>query len=120
MATTQASSKGKKRTKKREPSAQEKAAAAFFACGRCSFFLAGYRLIFSDFDEAVEKSKGNYLTLSWNHAVRQLIQESYGSQLEEDAYHFQWSCKECRRAFAFDRGETAENPDTLQVTIKNR
>jgi hypothetical protein len=80
----------------------------------------GYRLIFKDFEEAVEKSEGNRLMLSWNHAVHRLVKKSYGSHIEEDAYHYQGSCKECRRAFVYQAGETAEAPSTLEIAIKNR
>lgn len=120
MTKIKTSSKGKRGRKKSEPTAQDKVVAAFLGCGRCSFFLAGYRLIFDDFEQAVEKSEGNYLTLSWNHAVRELVHKSYGSQIEVDAYHFQGSCKECWRAFTFQMGETAEEPPTLEIAIKNR
>lgn len=120
MAKIKSSSRGKRGRKKPEPTPQDKVVAAFLACGRCSFFLAGYRLIVDDFEQAVEKSEGNYLTLSWNHAVRQLVQKSYGSQIEVDAFHFQGSCKECRRSFTFQMGNSAEEPPTLEIAIKNR
>ena len=120
MAKSKSSSKGKRRTKQKELTPQDNVVAAFMGCGRCSFFLVGYRLIFDDFEQAVENSESNRLTLSWNHAVRQLVQKSYGSQIEVDAYHYQGSCKECRRSFTFQMGETAEEPATLEIAIKNR
>jgi hypothetical protein len=120
MARSKSSSKGNRKTKKRELTPQDNVVAAFMGCARCSFFLAGYRLIYQDFDEAVEKSEGGHLMLSWNHAVKQLVQKSYGKQIEADAYHLQGSCKECQRAFVFQAGETAERPSTLQIAIKNR
>jgi hypothetical protein len=120
MAKSKSSSKGKRRTKKQEPTPQDNVVAAFMGCGRCSFFLVGYRLIFDDFEQAVEKSESNHLTLSWNHAVSQLIQKTYGSQIEEDAYHYQGSCRECQRSHNFQVGETAEDPPTLEIAIKNR
>lgn len=120
MAKGKSSSKGNRKTKQKELTPQDNVQAAFLGCPRCAFFLAGYRLIFDDFEEAVDKSEGNQLTLSWNHAVRQLVTKSYGCQIEEDAYYYQSNCKECHRVFVFQAGETAEAPATLQIAIKNR
>jgi hypothetical protein len=115
-----AKSKPSSKAKKRALTPQDKAAAAFLGCPRCSFFLAGYRLIYQDFEEAVDKSEDGFLTLSWNHAVKQLIQKSYGTEIEGDVFHYQGSCKACQRAFVFQAGETAEQPAALQIAIKNR
>lgn len=120
MAKSKSSSKGKRTSKQRPLTPQDNVIAAFLGCARCSFFLTGYRLLHEDFDEAVEKSDGGLLTLSWDHAVKQLVQKSYGSQIEFDAYHYQGSCQECRRSYVFQAAETAEQAATLQIAIKNR
>jgi hypothetical protein len=93
--------------------------AAFNGCARCSFFLAGYRLLHDDFHTAVDQSEDGWLTFSWDHAVNRLVYKSYGCQLEADAYHYQGSCQFCRRAFIFEAAEE-EAPATLQIAIKNR
>lgn len=120
MARSKPSSKGKRKSNQSEPTPQEKIEAAFLGCGRCSFFLVGYKLIHNDFGEAAEKAEGGWLTLSWDHAVQQLVHKSYGSQIETDAYHYQGSCKECQRSFAFEAAESAEQPATLRIAVKNR
>ena len=120
MARSKSSSKGKRGKQKKELTPQDNVISAFMGCARCSFFLAGYRLIIDDFDQAVDISEGSYLNLSWNHAIRKLVQKSYGCQIEADAFHFQGSCKECRRSFTFQAGETAEAPASLKIAIKNR
>ena len=88
----------------------------FTACPRCSFFLAGYRLIFQDFDEAAAKTSGDWLDLSWNLAVRNLVGKSYGYEMAEPAQIIQGVCPVCRRAFILDKGE--EETDETQFSIQ--
>lgn len=92
--------------------------AAFNGCARCSFFLAGYRLIHDDFDQAVEQEEDGWLTLSWDHAVNQLVYKSYGCQLEADVYHYQGICQFCQRAFICEEAD-GEEPASLQIAITN-
>lgn len=94
--------------------------AAFMGCARCSFFLAGYRLLHDDFEKAVDAREDGWVTLTWDHSVNQLVYKSYGSDLESDAYYYQWSCKFCRRAFVYRAGEGEEQLSTLRIAIKNR
>lgn len=94
--------------------------AAFLSCARCSFFLAGYRLLHNDFETAAQQSAEGWLTLTWDYAVKQLIQKSYGVQLESDAFHYQGSCKACQRAYIFQGSQGDDQPPTLQIAIKNR
>jgi hypothetical protein len=102
MASTKSSSKGKRKSKKREITPQDEVVAAFNGCARCSFFLAGYRLLHNDFEQAVDEGEDGWLKLSWDHGVNQHVYKSYGCQLEADTYHFQGSCQFCRRAFIID------------------
>jgi hypothetical protein len=120
MVKSKSSSRGKRKPKQSEPTPQESVAAAFLSCARCSFFLVGYRLLHNDFDEAVQRREDGRLTLTWDHAVKQLIQKSYGVQIEADAFHYQGSCKACQRAFIFQEGQGDDQPPTLQIAIKNR
>jgi len=74
----------------------------FTACARCSYFVAGYRLIQTDFDQAAQKSAGDWLDLTWNGAVGKLIQKSYGYETDEDLQALQGVCPDCRRAFVYE------------------
>jgi hypothetical protein len=87
-----------------------KAAAAFVACGRCGFFIAGYRLIHHDFDQAVQASEGQTLRLSWDEDTAKLLEKSYGLQIEANCYHLEGLCPNCWRPFAFDAGDDAIVP----------
>ncbi|MFZ0547073.1 MAG: hypothetical protein WAM60_16630 [Candidatus Promineifilaceae bacterium] len=116
MANTKSSPKGKRKSK---PTPQDNVVAAFLSCARCSFFLAGYRLLHDDFEEAVQKSENGWLTLSWDYPVKQLIEKSLGCQIEDDVYYYQGSCKDCSRTFAFQASQQDDQPPTLKVAIKN-
>lgn len=117
MAKSKTSSKRKKRS---ELTPQDIVVEAFMGCARCSFFLVGYRLIHDDFDEAVDKSDGGWLTLTWDHAVKQHVHKSYGNEIEMDAYYYQGCCKECRRAFIFEESGGDDQPAIFKIAIKNR
>lgn len=88
-------------------------------CPRCSFLLVGYKLIHDDFEEAVDQRDGNWLTLSWDHAVKRLIHKSYGIQIEMDAYYFEGSCLECHRPFIFEENGGDGRSGTLRIAVKN-
>jgi hypothetical protein len=87
----------------------------FTACPRCSFFLAGYRLIFQDFNEAAASSADDWLDLSWNLAVRNLLAKSYGYDLAEPFEAFQGVCPLCRRAFAVEASDDQEYRFSVQI-----
>lgn len=91
--------------------------ASFTACPRCSFFLAGYRLIQQDFEEAVEKSTSGWLDLTWNLAVRNLIQKSFGCELVGDPQVFHGICPACRRAFVYEASQEEGEPDQFSIKI---
>lgn len=92
----------------------------FIACPRCSFFLAGYRLLEQDFDEAMANASTDWLDLTWNPAVRNLVRKSYGCEIDEDLQVFQGVCPECRRAFVFATGEEEGDADQFSVQINPR
>lgn len=94
----------------------------FAACGRCSYFLAGYRVIHGveNLETAVFDSKAGWLTLSWNHEMRKLLTKSYGIELYADTYHFDGCCSECGRHYTFQAGNTPEDAATLRVQMNNR
>ena len=77
----------------------------FVACPRCSYFLAGYRLIEQDFDDAAVNAIDDWLNLSWSMKVRDLVQKSYGYDFDEGLQVLQGVCPECRRAFIFEAAE---------------
>ena len=86
--------------------------ADFIACGRCSFFLAGYRVIHGadELKQAAEASDDEWLTLSWDHETRRLVQSSYGSRLDIEFYYYDGRCPECQRRFVIGAGEDGAEP----------
>lgn len=72
----------------------------FIACGRCSFFLAGYRVLhgLDALREAAEASD-EWLTLRWDSETKRLVMKSYGSRLDIEFYYFDGRCPECQRRF---------------------
>jgi hypothetical protein len=122
--TTKPSSRGKQRSNQKSPTVQDNVLASFLGCGRCSFFLVGYRLIHDDFEQAVKEnaespSGTDWLSLTWDHATAQLVHKTYGSRIEADAYHYQGVCRECHRSFlyetALENGQTAVFRIAVQI-----
>ncbi|UCG24411.1 MAG: hypothetical protein JSW55_20210 [Chloroflexota bacterium] len=98
----------------------DQVSAYFTACPRCSFFLAGYRLVQQDFDEAVEKSNSGWLDLTWNLTVRNLVQKSYGCEMANNLQVFQGTCPSCRRPFVFEAGQEEGEADQFSIKINPR
>ena len=75
----------------------------FSACGRCSYFWAGYRVIAGEkvIDTAVKENDPVWLNLPWSHAVRELLLKCYGVRFDVDYFHHEGSCKECQRQFVY-------------------
>jgi len=94
----------------------------FAPCGRCGFFLAGYRAAngLDNLETAVNQSKSGWIVLSWNLAVRELVLKSYGCRIEADDLHYEGCCSECRRHFIFRASRNPNDPDTLRIEIKPR
>ena len=100
----------------------EAVVARFAACGRCSFFLAGYRVIHGDemLEETVRRVKSGWLTLAWNHAMRELVTKSYGVRLNVDYAHYEGRCTECGRHFIYQDAETARRQAQLRMELRSR
>lgn len=91
----------------------------FVACNRCSFFLAGYRVIYGL--ENLETAAGNqadgWLSLTWSEETRQLLQSSYGGRLDTELYYYDGQCPVCRRRFTYQAAEEGEQPQ-FRIGIK--
>lgn len=96
-----------RRRKKKAKTDLETVIADFVACGRCSFFLTGYRVLHGEnrLREAAEASEEEWLALSWDHDTRHLVQSSYGSRLDIDFYYYDGRCPECQRRFVIGAGQ---------------
>lgn len=110
-------SRSKRHRRGRKEKSPDEIAQSFVACPRCGFFLASYRLIHDDYAEAVEKSNGKILDLTWDNATRILVQKSFGCQIPQDAYHFEGACNDCRRTFVYKAPATRRINETFQIDI---
>lgn len=106
-----------KRTTQNSELTERKAAASFVACPRCSYFLSSYRLLHDDFESAVGTSDTGWLTLTWDHNVRLLIQKSFGSNIYMNLDTFQGLCPECRRPYSYREGEPEKGKREFKVKI---
>ncbi|MCA9990924.1 MAG: hypothetical protein H6666_02060 [Ardenticatenaceae bacterium] len=102
------------------PVTLEKVLATFVACGRCSFFLAGYRALhgLDNLQQAVDQSNGKWLDLTWDFQTRHLLQSSYGGKLDVDLYYYGGCCKECQRRFEFMEAADEDTPGSLRVELR--
>ena len=82
----------------------------FTSCGRCSLFLAAYRLNYDDADlqTAVNNIDGGWLALPWDPNIRELIIKSYGCRIDVEGYHFESCCPECHTPFVFSEPDTGQ------------
>lgn len=81
-----------------------KVTADFAACPRCSYFWAGYRVIAGEaaMQTAVAEATATgsqWLTLTWNQAMNELLHKSYGAEIDASYDHYEGRCRECRRLF---------------------
>ena len=95
----------------RDKQALDDALIRFTSCGRCSLFLAAYRLNYDDADlqTAVNNIDGGWLTLPWDLSIRELINKCYGCRIDVEGYHFESCCPECHTPFVYsepDAGQT--------------
>lgn len=93
----------------------------FVACDRCSFFLAGYRVIhgLDDLEAAASTQSDQWLSLSWDRETRHLLQKSYGGRLDVDLYYYDSHCPACQRRFIYQAGdEESDEPGSLRIEIK--
>jgi chemotaxis protein histidine kinase CheA len=94
----------------------------FAPCGRCGFFLSGYRATYGldDLETAVSEAKSGWLTLTWGQEMQELILKSYGSRIEANDLLFDGCCSECRRAFVYKSARSEKKPATFRIEIKPR
>jgi hypothetical protein len=112
--------KGKGQVEWRQEADLEDVTHLFMACARCSYFLAGYQLIFDDLASAVSQSNDNWLTLSWNKPVRLLLQKSFGCLIDVDLLHYAGHCLECQRVFVYEFLEEPPAKATLRIELRPR
>ncbi len=108
-------------TRKRQPTLQQ-VKDLFAACGRCSYFWAGYRVIFGEeaLDTAVANSQSSWLDLEWNLEMPELVVKSYGVRLDITHYHYEGCCLECRRPFVYQAAEDEEEAAAFHIAITPR
>ena len=88
--------------KKRQSYKKEDVLLRFHSCGRCSLFLAGYRLQHeAEFEQAIGEVEADWLPLPWTPDMRELVNKSYGSRTDIEVYYLEGTCPECRRPFAY-------------------
>ena len=92
----------------------------FAACGRCSFYLAGYRLICDEdaLETAVANRGKKWLTVPWTYDLAKLIHKTYGSRIDITCYHFEGQCMECHRRFTYQGAEKEDKPATFRIELK--
>ena len=92
----------------------------FAACGRCSFFLAGYRLICDEdaLETAVANRSKKWLTVPWSHDMAELVHKTYGSRIDISCYYFEGQCIECHRRFTYQGAENEGEPATFRIELK--
>lgn len=92
----------------------------FAACGRCSFFLAGYRLICDEdaLETAVANRSKKWLTVPWSHDMAELVHKTYGSRIDISCYHFEGQCMECHRRFTYQGTENEDEPAAFRIELK--
>lgn len=103
-----------------KPLAKKEVVDFFAGCGRCSFFLAGYRLLFTEesFDDAVAEMEDGYLILDWDQDVRNLVHRSFGVRVDVDFYQYQGRCQECGRNFLMRTADSEEETADFRVALK--
>lgn len=114
-------SKGRRASKashKNQPTPQQ-VMDRFAACGRCSYFWAGYRVVFGEtaVKTAVAQSQSGWLNLEWSQQMPELVYKSYGARLDIAHYHYEGSCKECRRRYGYHTAESDEEAATFRIEI---
>lgn len=113
-------SSAKKKRKKRKPQRPKTAldiiTESFAACGRCSYFWAGYQVINGpeDQEQVAAQTDPDWLTLTWSYPMGELLLKSYGGRFDWDFVHYEGCCKECRRQYVYDALEE-DQPPTLKM-----
>ncbi|MCA9956628.1 MAG: hypothetical protein KC434_17990 [Anaerolineales bacterium] len=104
--------------RKNQPTVQQ-VTERFAACGRCSYFWAGYRVLFGleELETAVAHSKSGWLELLWDEQMTELVVKSYGVPLDNGYYHYDGCCEECRRHFIYEASDNEEEADAFRIEI---
>lgn len=95
---------------------------SFYACDRCSFFLAGYRVLhgMDSVDQAAAASDGDWLELRWDRPTRLLLEKSYGGQLDIELFYYDGQCPRCQRRYVYDGREEGGVADRFRIEIRGR
>lgn len=107
--------------KKRDPSrALQQIVTWFAACGRCSYFLAGYRLISDEaaLETAVANRGKKWLTVPWSQELADLIHKTYGSRIDTSYYHIDGQCPECCRRFTYQEANKKDQTTTFRIELR--
>jgi hypothetical protein len=107
-----------RRPDKEKPSSLAAVLTLISACPRCSFFVAGYRVIHADMETAVDNNSAGWLELSWDQPVRELLHKAYGVRIDVEAFYFSGSCRECRRSFTIQYPEEAGQPPSFSLQLR--
>ncbi len=91
----------------------------FLACGRCSYFLAGYRVLHGQpaLGTAAAGAEDSWITLTWDGPTRELVFKSYGLRTDIDHFFIEHACPECQRRLVYDQGEEDTPADTFRMRI---
>lgn len=97
---------GPRRSRKNDADSDIRITKQFTACGRCSYFWAGYKLLDQTFvaETAVNPDKPDWLMLTYSYAIRELVYKSFGNRLDLEFYYYEGCCSECQRPFIFHGG----------------
>ena len=93
--------------------------ARFAACGRCSYFWAGYRILHGEqaLETAVAESHSGWLDLEWDGGLPELLHKSYGVRLDIEHWRYEGCCQECRRHFIYQVTEEETEADQFLIEI---
>ena len=102
----------------RDKQALNDALTRFTSCGRCSLFLAAYRLNYDDAElqSAVNNIDGGWLTLPWDPSIRELINKTFGCRVDVEGYHFESCCPECHLPFIYSEPDSGQSY-TLRIKM---
>jgi hypothetical protein len=113
--------KPKKPNRKHPQGLSAKDVVRFFApCGRCGYFLTGYRASYgeADFETAVSEETDGWLTLTWGNDIPELFVKSYGRVVEANDVFFSSACPECYRALTYVAPSGEDQPATFRIEVK--
>ena len=97
--------------------------ALFVGCPRCGFFLSGYRARagvpqLKAAIANVQDIARDWLVLDWQHSIRELLERTYGCELQADTLHFETRCSECGRVMMLE--QAAEETKRFRIQVMPR